>query len=150
MQTSLAEERAEQRRWRLRPPHAGNRAFDRMVDAEFRNPVELEDESGRRLAAVIGHAVRFVPHYAELFARLKLRPQDVRRTAELRRLPILRKPELIELGAKLRAVRLPQGERIHGWFASSGTTGRPARVLMTHGANLMFSYFTQRQCRWVK
>lgn len=150
MQTSLAEEREAQRRWELQPAHRGLRVFDRLVENEFLDPAQLAAETAAALARTIRHAADSVPYYARLFRRLGLAPREIATPADLPRLPVLCKETLRRRLGELRARRLPEGERIRGWFVSSGSTGEPARVLHTERSNRMFSYLVQRQYRWFR
>lgn len=150
MRTSLKEERDEQRRWTLRPAHAGSRVFDRLVENEFADPALLAAATATLLRQVIAHAVETVPYYRRLFRRLKLTPADIASAADLPRLPVLGKRELARGREGLRSRALPEGDRIEGWFASSGTTGQPAQVLHSAASNLMFTYLAQRQYRWFR
>jgi phenylacetate-CoA ligase len=150
MKTTLEEEQQEQRRWRLRPAHAGTKAFDRLVTNEFSDPAELDTATATVLGRVVAHAVATVPYYATLFRRLGLAPADIAVAADLPRLPVMGKTELRRNRESLRSRQLPEGERLHGWFASSGTTGQPTQVLHSVGSNRMFSYLAQRQYRWFR
>lgn len=150
MRTSLEEERAEQRRWKLRRGQARRRGFDRMVENEFATPEALAEAAATNLRRVVAHAVATVPYWQRLFRRLRLAPGDIAGAADLPRLPVLGKTELRRHRRSLRATRLPEGERVHGWFASSGTTGQPTLVLQTESSNLMFTYLAQRQYRWFR
>ena len=150
MKTTLEEERQEQRRWTLRPAHAGSKVFDRLVENEFSDPAEIDAATATGLCRVVAHAVATVPYYVSLFRRLRLAPADIAGAADLRRLQVMGKAELRQDRERLRSRQLPKGERIHGWFASSGTTGQPTRVLHTEGSNRMFTYLVQRQFRWFR
>mgnify|MGYP001214634146 CR=1 FL=1 len=150
MRTSLADEREEQRRWKLRRGLEGTRVFDRMVENEFRAPDALAAATDTALAWVVAQAVATVPYYAGLFRRLGLVPGDIASTADLPRLPVLSKETLRRHVAALRSRRLPDGERVRGWFVSSGTTGEPTRVLHTERSNRMFTYLVQRHYRWFR
>jgi phenylacetate-CoA ligase len=150
MKTTLEEERQEQRRWTPRPAHAGSKVFDRLVANEFSDPAELDAATATVLGRVVAHAVATVPYYTSLFRRLGLAPADIAGVADLPRLPVMGKTELRQNRQSLRSRQLPKGERLHGWFASSGTTGQPTQVLQTEGSNRMFTYLVQRQFRWFR
>lgn len=148
--TNLAEEREEQRRWVLKPAYAGLRIFDHLVENEFRDPDALTAAVAQELGWVVAHAVATVPYYQELFRSLRLTPADIAGPEDLPRLPALDKVTLRRQLDGLRSRKLPRGERIRGWFASSGTTGQPTRVLHTEGSNRMFTFLSQRQYRWFR
>ena len=149
MKTTLAEERDEQRRWRLRSEHAAHATrIERLLAGEFAPPAAIAAAQGRGLAALATFAAQTVPYWAALFRQRRIDPRSLRDIAQVAQLPILDKAELIRRSADLRARRLPRGERLFGWFSSSGTTGRPAKVLQTQRSNFMFTYLRQRQYRW--
>ncbi len=148
--TSLEQEREEQRCWRLRPEHAELQVFDRLLVNEFQDPAVLARQQDAALAGLLAFAAAEVPYYGALFEarRLPARPREGR--AALRRLPLLGKRELQENLAALRARRLPEGHRLYAWSSSSGTTGRPARVLHAVESNAMYNFLEQRQLRWFR
>ncbi|MGD1879901.1 MAG: phenylacetate--CoA ligase family protein [Kiloniellaceae bacterium] len=150
MASSLESEIAEQRRWRLRPAFQKLTVFDSLVRNEFLSSQQHGAMESALLQPVIAFAVARVPFYRELFARLGLRAADIASAADLVKLPLLSKIDLVRQGRRLQAEQLPQGEKIFGPFLSSGTTGRPAKVLHTHRSNSMFTFLGQRQIRWLR
>ena len=150
IQTCLADEQREQSRWRLKPECAGLRHFDRLVENEFISADEQRERQDRVLAGMTRFSVEQVPYYRDLFARHGLVAADVRQVNELHRLPVLVRNEVVENSDAFRAQALPPSERIRGEFSSSGTTGKPVRVLMTERSNNMFSLAVQRQYRWFR
>jgi phenylacetate-CoA ligase len=148
--TTLDAERVVQARWRLLPRHAGLKLFDHLVDNEFRSPAEQQAAMNQRLAQLVRYAVAAVPYWRELFGRLGLAAGDVQRIEELPRLPLIGKRAVYERFSELRSTALPAGERVWGPTHSSGTTGRPTRVIHSVASNAMFSYLTQRHLRWFR
>ena len=51
---------------------------------------------------------------------------------------------------ELQAEVLPPGDEIYGYVESSGTTGRPTRVLTAARSVAMFALLTQRHYRWFR
>lgn len=149
MSTTLAEERDEQRRWRLRPENAIHATrLAGLLANEFADPRSIVASQGRSLATLAAFSAETVPYWAMMFRQRRIDPRSLRDPAQIAQLPILSKADLIRHNAGLRARRLPRSERLFGWFSSSGTTGRPARVLQTQRSNFMFTYLRQRQYRW--
>ncbi len=147
--TSLAEERAEQQRWKLRPQFAGLDVFDRLVENEFLPPEQGDDQEARALRAVVQYAVAQVPYYRGLFARLGLSAHDIRDRRDLSRLPLLTRQQLREEFEHLKAEGFPS-DSVFGITRSSGSTGHPTRVVCSVASNRMFSYLTQRHARWYR
>jgi len=150
MPTDLAMEQAEQRRWRLRPSRAAVRWFDAMVVGEFLPAEDQLARQGAALARLARFAAAHVPFYRDLFQRLKLAPDSLRRPEALRALPVLTKRDVQEHFDRLRAPLLPRGHRIAGEVRSSGTTGRPTRILHTARSRLLFVLAKQRELRWFR
>ncbi|MDK9701674.1 MAG: hypothetical protein OEL20_00945 [Sulfuritalea sp.] len=151
MQTDFTQESAEQERWHLRPGaqrFAG--FFRRLVSNEFLPPDALKAASGQRLQRVMLHIARNVPWYEDMAKRTGIDLTSIDSPDDLSALPVLSKVELAQAGPALVARALPPGEKLYGWFSSSGTTGRPARVLHTKLSNMMFNLLVQRGHRWFR
>ena len=146
----LAEERAEQARWRPRKPAAEMAMFDRLVDNEFLGPEQQAGSLAARLHGMIDFAAANVPYYRDLFARLELAPSDIARPEDLPRLPELTKGIIHAEGKRMLASRLPAGEKLAGVHTSSGSTGAPTAVAMTAAAGFLRLLLTQRQLRWYR
>ncbi|MEQ1775856.1 MAG: AMP-binding protein [Burkholderiales bacterium] len=147
--TSLTEEHEEQRRWRFRPEKRNMAPqIARLVDGEFTPPAMLAAQQGEGLSRMALFASSSVPYWSALFRERGIDPKILHDVGELERLPVLNKLELARHNPRLRARRLPPGERVFGWTASSGTTGQPAKVLHSVRSNLMFTLLRQRHYRW--
>ncbi len=143
-----AEELAQHRLWKRKPGFESFAAFDTLLENEF---ISADEHAARTAAGVRGmvhFAVSQVPHYANLFARLGLRPGDVQSPSELAKLPALTKHDVLEHRDALRARSLPPGEAIWGQTQSSGTTGRRVAVVHSNRSNAMFHILRHRNCRW--
>jgi len=142
-----AAELAEHRRWKLKPPHENFRAFDALVQNEFRPP----EQHDKHLAVGVRNTVRFaaehVPYYASLLAKLNLRADDITSPFDLPKLPALTKHDVLEYNEDLKARALPPNERVSGQTQSSGTTGRRVSVLHSTGSNAMFHLLRHRNAR---
>lgn len=150
MTTSLEQEREEQAKWRLLPHCGDMRGFDELVTSEFLPQEVLRDHEAHRLKDMLSFAVGSVPYYRDLFARSGLSVADIAGGRDLSKLPLLSKLTLAQEGKRLHTEQLPPGEHLQGITLSSGTTGRPARVLQTRRNNMMFTYLGQRQVRWAR
>lgn len=150
VETCLEEERQAQRRWRLKPQFAGLRRFDRLVENEFISPEQQRARQDSKLAALVEFCVSQVPYYSDLFEHSGLVAGDVRGVDDLVRLPVLVRNAVIDQADRIKASALPSSESIYGSCSSSGTTGRPVSVLMTHSSNMMFTLAVQRHYRWCR
>jgi phenylacetate-CoA ligase len=148
--TSLAEERAEQSRWKLRAHCSGIDGLDRLVENEFTPPERAEAKEASALQSMVRFAIARVPYYRNLFTRLGLKAADISGRQDLTRLPLLTKHELREQFERLRPDVLPQGVRIGGITSSSGSTGPPTKVVHSVTSNAMFTFLNQRNVRWFR
>jgi phenylacetate-coenzyme A ligase PaaK-like adenylate-forming protein len=105
-------------------------------------PDELRDYQVKRLRAVLRHAAGHVPHWQALFARTGFDPRALEHPRDLERLPLLTKEDVRDDVDSLVSRRFRRSRR---WHATSGTLGRPLRVLLDRRANaLEFCYY--RRC----
>lgn len=148
--TSLAEERAEQARWKLRPRFAGLDVFDRLAENEFTSPEQAAAEHACALRAVVEFAAARIPYYRDLFSRTGLKARDIRDRDDLPRLPVMTRDTLRAEFESLKPDALPPGVEIAGIARSAGSTGPPTQVVHSTASNVMFSYLNQRQTRWFR
>jgi len=94
---------------------------------QWKSPLILERVRERKIRRLISHAYHKVPFYRAIFEDRKIRPEDIRKVADLSALPLISKKDLQGLSAKekLAAGCHPQNCRA---FLTSGTTGRPLTV----------------------
>jgi phenylacetate-CoA ligase len=145
---TLTDQQFKLLRWRRRLKVDLSAQMLGLLENEFR-PVEEQIAWQRhRLAVVVRWAVEQVPYYRRLFADRRLGPDDVTSPEQLVQWPILRKSDVIEFAADLRASALPPGERATSVYRSSGTTGRPVEVIQTQASEAMFSLLWMRQAWW--
>jgi phenylacetate-CoA ligase len=147
--TSFAEERAEQQRWSARLRHAMP-VYDRLLENEFETPERVHARIAQSLGAMLRFASRQVPYYSEAFRRAGDDAIDRDPWRILAALPVLTKLDVHDNGPALRAKSLPQGEVLANWTRSSGTTGRPTRVLHSRLSTRMFTLLKQREYRWFR
>lgn len=150
MATTLALERAEQRRWKLRREWAQTKWHDRLVGREFYAPEKQKALEAEALRRVVGFAAEQVPYYRALFERLGIAANSIRSPDDLPALPPLTRSEVQEHGAALRAQRLPRGQKIGAPTKTSGSTGQPVLVEHTRLSRWMFGILAQRHLRWAR
>ena len=98
------------------------------------------------LRETVWQAYHEVPYYQDLFARLRLKPQDIRTVADLPKLPLLTKDvlrrEFLRLQARNKAAFTPQE------YQTSGTSGEPVRFLLDRPANVLEFVYYWRHWSW--
>jgi len=148
--TDLHLETQAQQRWRLKSRYSEMQLFNQLVQNEFLEPIDIHARQSVSLRHLIRFAYATVPYYRNLLNTHKLRPEDFSSLVDLQRLPVMGKLQVRTNQQLLQSRRLPTNERIFGVLASSGTTGRPVRVVQTVRNNLMFHVLTQRNYRWYR
>ena len=150
MKTSFDAEMEEQRRWKLLPERADLTAFDDLVKNEFLSPEDQQYMQARLLGEVIEFCYRQVPYYRGLFDKLDPSPGDVATPSDLVKLPLLTKRDLYDHARELQARTLPDGDRRGEPTFSSGSTGRPAKVVHSVRSHRMFGILRQRNFRFFR
>jgi len=105
---------------------------------------ELQDEKLRRL---IHYVNEHVPFHRERFAELGLAPDDIRTAADLSKLPTMAKADLQAHGDRLRS-EIYRDDKMVEIFKSSGTTGRPVAMAVSHDYLQMEKAYTYLHRRW--
>jgi phenylacetate-CoA ligase len=102
------------------------KSLDFLRESQFWDDMRMEEYRSGRLRALVKHAYENVPYYKEAFDRIKLRPEDIRGTEDLHKIPVVtreifrsRNAEFIARGSSLRHVRIGK---------TGGTTGAPVIV----------------------
>lgn len=147
--TSLAAERAEQKRWRerLRRPAP---AYDTLLEHEFHTAELHEARQRRDLAVLLRFTSQSVGYYRKALSPWPMDAINANPRSVLATLPVLTKLEVQDNSAALQPATMPRGERASGWLQSSGTTGRPVQVLHSTRTNMMFTALKQREYRWFR
>lgn len=147
--TSYSEEKAEQQKWTacLRFPVP---AYDQLLENEFKDAEQQRIDIARSLGKMLRFASRQVPYYREGLSQTNAEMAGHDPTKLLVQLPILKKLDVQDNVRALRAKKLPPRDRPIGWSSSSGTTGRPTRVLHSMFGARMYGFLLQRGCRWFR
>lgn len=141
-------EMEQHRRWQLKPRFANFRVYDELLMNEFLTPQEHQVRLARAVRAMTGYAATHSPYYTALFARLGLTGRGIEAPEDLAWLPTLTKHDILEGYDALLVPRLPAGETRYVSSKSSGTTGRPVRVMHSLKSSTMFGLLRQRTARW--
>ncbi len=96
-------------------------------DHPLNYPHTISDMQLLRLRRMVRYAEARSPYYRELFARLGIRPRDIRSLDDYRRLPFTSAHDLNDWQ---RFIAVPE-EHLSAVFTTSGTTGEPKRLYYT-------------------
>ena len=123
--------------------------LDFLLKSQWWSESDLKEYQNEKLIALIKHAYENVPYYNELFKKLKLRPDDIRNSDDLVKLPILTKEEIREnfKSGKIIAKNISKKELILS--GSSGSTGEPLQFYITKDAESFSKACAIRGWNWM-
>ena len=110
--------------YRIQRSRYGGAFQDQLAGYESRSSWDREriiEYRDRRLQAFVRHAVETVPYYRDLFSRLNLTADDIRRLEDLEQLPVLTKQTVQEQVARFRSEAY-RGQSLQ-MHHTSGSTG---------------------------
>jgi phenylacetate-CoA ligase len=130
---------------RIRRSHpAGPLTRAALARAEHASPSRIEAYQERRLRLIVRLVAARAPFYRRWFAESGTDPRSIRTLADLSRLPLIGRAEL--MAAPEDFAVLPR--RLMWPSMSSGTSGRPVKVFRTTGSSLYEQAALQRQWGW--
>lgn len=150
MATTKEIEQEEQRRWKPLPEWSAVKWHDGLVTREFVTQEQEEALEANAIHAVARFVAEQVPYYQDLFKRLGISADDIRRPEDLLKLPVLTRSDVQEHKASLCARTLPEGQRVASMVKTSGSTGQPVEVYHSSRSAMMFPILKQRQMRWAR
>ena len=104
-----------------------------LQDSQWWSADQLQEYQNEKLRALIKHAYMNVPYYRELFDERKLKPEDIKTTDDLLKLPMLTKEIIREnFPHNIVAKNIPKEQMMH--TCSSGSTGEPLQYYITKDA----------------
>jgi len=113
---------------------------------QFLPPDALRTLQLGRLRALLAHAFDRCPFYRRRFEQVGLRPEDVRRLEDLRRLPPLEKRDIQEQGSDMVACGWPAADRLAN--QTGGSTGTPVHFFLSRDRKSSRAAATLRHNRW--
>jgi phenylacetate-CoA ligase len=103
--------------------------FARACERSFWDRARTAELRDRRIAELVQHAARRVPHYRDWFARERVDPAAIRGLADLSRLPVLSKSLVQSDPGRFMAEGFKRSELMHAH--TSGSTGAGLRFPAT-------------------
>jgi len=113
---------------------------------QSKTPKELKDIQLKKLKAIIKYAYSCIPYYHQLFRASKFKPEDLKNTDDLKKIPVTTKKDVQNNYPNI----FPRGINIskHRVFYTSGSTGMPLKIVINQKENnyshaLMHYTFTE-------
>ena len=103
-----------------------------LTNSEGTSDTEIAEYQDAQVASLVEHAYCTVPYYRRVMDERGLRPRDITGVADLSKLPILTKEDVIANFSDLRSSSFPLKSLLER--GTSGTTGTALRFLSTREA----------------
>ena len=112
--------------WRLHRLRYGGmgRRLKKLMDDQWLSGSALGRMQNEELRKLVAHCAVYVPYYKELFSRLNISPEDIKMSADIKRLPVLKKETLKE--DRESFIARNTGPAYDNY--TSGTTGTPLTI----------------------
>lgn len=102
----------------------------------------------RQISALLGHALKTVPYYQGTLHHHAMPPPAYMTMNDLQQLPLLRRVDIQDAGKALASKAVPPNHGKSFEIQSSGSTGRPVRVLGTGLTSIYVMALTMRGHLW--
>ncbi len=109
----------------------------RIMRNQWRKPEELAEIQNKKLQKLICHAYENVPFYHSMFKSLGLRPDDIRTTADLQKIPIMTKKVFKSTSINELTAQNIGREKLKR-HRTSGSTGIPLEFLFHDYAHVIY------------
>ena len=123
-------------------------AYQHLDRTQWASPEEIERGQLAQVRSLLRHAAAEVPYYRRVLAGHGVRPDDIQTLADVRRLPVLTRRDVLDNAADIRADRLPAGMVATQTVSTSGGSGEPVTVRQTNLVQLWWLAFHLRELEW--
>jgi phenylacetate-CoA ligase len=120
-----------------------------LQQSQWWSPEDLLRVQLVQVRELLIHAERTVEHYRRILDQVGLRPSAGPLTIDdLRRIPVLTRAVVQELGPRLRAADIPAGHGNAWTVTTSGSTGQPVAAMQTEATEALQSALSLRALLW--
>lgn len=126
--------------------HFDKSEYDYLMQTQWLSLSELDSLQESRLKALINHAYNHVPYYKKIFDERGLHPKDIRNAADLSKLPILEKKDIISNFCELKALNSDRDKEV--LLRTAGTTSVPMSFLVDRKTLCSEAAFVWRFWSW--
>jgi phenylacetate-CoA ligase len=121
------------------------RILDDLEASQWHTAEQFAELQSRKLQALIQHSYQNVPYYRALFDKLRLKPEDIKSPADLKKLPVLEKQTVRNSPEDFVARNISRARIFPGW--TTGTTGTPLNALRSRYSIVFENAMIWRQRR---
>ena len=122
------------------------RVLDRLEKSQWYSQEKLKGLQDTKLSKLIAHAYENVPYYNRLFKKHGIRPNDIKCTEDLKKIPLLSKDALRASPQDFVAANCNRKMLASGW--TTGTTGTPVNALRSRVSITFENAVLWRQKKW--
>ena len=119
-----------------------------LQDSQWWSAETIEDKQLEQLRRVLLHAQRTVPFYQQQDAYTGTLQAEYASWEDWYRLPVLEREDLQRAGTEINSTQLPASHGSTSPMVTTGSTGRPVRVLTTQATAMLWEAFTVREHLW--
>ncbi len=119
--------------------------FEQM---QWAPPEQVRAWQMRQLQVLLKHCLRSVPHYRDKLRAAGFAPEQPLTEEIWRNIPLLTREDILDADAALQSSQVPEGHGGLSERSSSGSTGRPVKVLCTALSGLIWDACTERDHIW--
>jgi len=101
---------------------------------QCKTPKELKDVQLKKLKAIIKYAYDYIPYYHKLFKTSKFKPEDLKETDDLKKIPITTKKDVQSNYPNIFPREIDVSK--HEVYCTSGSTGMPLKVVVSYKENI--------------
>ena len=101
--------------------------YNQLLRSQWFSKDKIEEIQTRRMHMLIEHAYKNVPYYHKLFINLGLKPSDIKKMDDLKKIPILTKEIIRNNFEDLKAINYKPKEIVE--WSTGGSTGQPLRFV---------------------
>ena len=119
--------------------------FEQM---QWAPPEQLRAWQTRQLQALLTHSLRSVPYYREKLGDAGFAPERPVTEEVWRNIPLLTREDILDADVAMQSSQVPKSHGRLSQRSSSGSTGKPVRVLSTELSGLFWDACTERDHIW--
>ena len=115
---------------RIRMGSEFKKRYNWLIETDYSIQDDIICYQNEQLQRIVNHAYSNVPYYKEIMEKEEVNPKDIKSVVDLKKLPVLKKEDVVNNYKKLIALSYP-GNRLKK-SKTSGTTGTALKFYLTN------------------